>query len=398
MEPCVNPFLTLDNVDVSGKKVFLRLDLNMPSDHKGKIIDATRLHASLKTLKTLKEKGAKTLIVTHRGRPKGSEKHLSTEGLIPLLKEALYSNVIFAKDITSAAEIMNREQKDAYVLLENIRFWKGEEENDSAFAENLASLADVYVNDAFAVSHRKHASVYGVAKRIGVRVAGYNLLTEVQYLKNVCENPSAFTLSLIGGSKVSTKIKLLKNLLTLSKVVIPGGGMANTFLVAAGVLEPGKSFYEEDFIEEVRALLNENRLKILLPIDAVVTDRLNHPPLTMTLDSINIHPKYTIVDIGPKTVQMIKDKASLATTILWNGPFGIFEEPPFDKGSNHIADILAEQTAKGTTTIAGGGDTLACLGEKKGKLSFVSTAGGAFLEYLEECTLPGIKVLYRNLY
>ncbi len=378
-------FLTLENADVAGKNVFLRLDLNMPVDDEGNVTDTSRLDASMQTLLALKEKGAKTLIVTHRGRPQKREEALSTKILLPLLEEKLHQKVKFSETLEHAQEMLQTLEEGQFVLLENIRFWKGEEENESDFSADLASLCSIYVNDAFSVSHRKHASVYGVPKRMEVRIAGYNLLTEVTYLKQFCEkgwgeapNAKTYTLSLLGGAKVSTKMKLLESLLKLSTLIIPGGGMANTFLVAAGLLKPGASFYEKDFLEEAGAFLRKNPLKFMLPIDAIVVDDLDHPTLTMTLDIVNVPPKLKIVDIGPKTRQMIEDKVSLASTIVWNGPFGVFEKKPFDEGSASIVHSLSKRTKEGATTLVGGGDTLACLGDDKKNLSFVSTAGGPF--------------------
>ncbi|MBX9977511.1 MAG: phosphoglycerate kinase [Alphaproteobacteria bacterium] len=395
----MNNLLSLDDIDVSGKKVFLRVDLNMPMKD-GQIQDVSRLDASIKTLKALKEKSARTLVVTHMGRPKEKESSLSTHVLLPFLKEALDIDVMFAATVDNAKTSLESCNDGDFILLENIRFWKEEEQGDSNFSKELANMCDVYVNEAFSVSHRKHASVYTIPKHMDTRIAGYNLMHEVSYLQQLCHTtdttPPKFILSLVGGSKVSTKMKLLESLLTMSKLVVLGGGMANTFLVAAGKLKPGNSFYENDFLDDARDLLSRYPLKILLPIDGVVTDSLDNPNTTMALDIVNVPAKYSVVDIGPKTIQMIKDKCSLAHTILWNGPFGVFENPPFHSGSRHIAAILAEATREGTTTIAGGGDTLACLGPLKDDLSFVSTAGGAFLEYLEECTLPGVQILYEN--
>jgi phosphoglycerate kinase len=338
--------------------------------------------------------------VTHIGRPKERESSLSTQVLLPLLADGLQTDILFAKTVDDAKKCLESCADGDFVLLENIRFWKEEEAGDSDFSKELADICDVYVNEAFSVSHRKHASVYGVPKHMATRIAGYNLMREVSYLQKICRTeestPPRFILSLVGGSKVSTKMKLLDSLLKMSKLVVLGGGMANTFLVAAGKLKPGKSFYEDNFLDDARDLLSRYPLKILLPIDGVVTDSLDDPKITMTLDIVNVPPKYSVVDIGPKTIQMIKDKCSLAHSILWNGPFGVFEKPPFDAGSRHIAAILAASTREERITIAGGGDTLACLGALKDDFSFASTAGGAFLEYLEECSLPGVQILYEN--
>ena len=392
----MNPFLTLDDVELKGQNVLLRLDLNMPFEGED-VRDPTRLQVSYKTLQKLKDSGAKTLIVTHMGRPKGMDKSLSTKKLIPVLESFMNAKVHFCDKVEKIEAALNQAQEGEFILFENVRFFKGEEADDDAFAKELSKPFSIFINDAFSVSHRAHASVHAVTKFIPLRVAGYHFLDEVNHLNDVFDPEKRPVVAIIGGSKVSTKIKILENLLKVCDFIIVGGAMANTFLVANGALKPGASLFEADFIQEAKNILNRNFLKFILPRDGVVTNDVKNPEQVIKVDIVNVPKIYQLVDIGAKTLERIKETLEGAKTIIWNGPVGVFEQKPFDKGSIEIAKLLAEKTEnEGVITIAGGGDTLACLGEYKDKLTYVSTAGGAFLEWLEGRELPGVKVLYRH--
>ena len=402
----ISPLLNMSMLkgkDLSGQKVLVRLDLNIPMVG-DKVLDTSRLDASLPTLKRLLEAGATLIILTHRGRPKGIDLSLSTRSILPLLQASLQQNVMFAHTVEELKEALLKNPSQKIILLENIRFFEEETtKNDPkkiAFAQSLHALADFYMNDAFSVSHRTHMSVHTLPLcfKKNHRYAGVTFEKEVNALNTILQQSHNSTLiTLLGGGKVSTKIGLLKHLLKISQYVILGGGMANTFLTAIGAIPKSKSLFEEDFLKEAHDLYAAHASKIILPMDAVVIDETANPT-TLPLNAI--HPNHAIVDIGPETLKIIRKTLSKTaeknpnTIILWNGPFGWIENPPFDQGSTDIATILAECTKNyHATTIVGGGETLSCLRENKDHITFASTAGGAFLEYLEKGTLPGVEVL-----
>jgi len=392
----MTPFLTLDEVDLNGQNVFLRLDLNMPLDDNGHVTDQSRLFASKRTLEYLRDHGAKTLIVTHLGRPKGIDASLSTLLLKESIEKLLGKSIAFAQTMDEARNALFTLANGDFVLLENSRFWAGEESNDENFSKELAGLASIYVNDAFSVSHRKHASVYGVPLLMPVRVAGYQLLNEITHLRKLTHDPKHPILTIVAGSKVSTKLALLKSLLNFSDKVIVGGAMANTFFVALEQMPKGLSFYEESMLDDAKSLYEEFSETLILPIDVVVADTINNPSTISEVNIMNVPRSLQVLDIGTQSIEMIEEEAAQAMTILWNGPVGVFEKPPFDKGSRAIGDIITKRTAEGAITIAGGGDTLACIGDKKDEFTFVSTAGAAFLEYLEKNDLPGVEILRKK--
>lgn len=392
----MNLFLTLDDVNLKGQNVLLRLDLSMPFEG-DRVRDTSRLDASLKTLKKLHNDGARTVIVTHIGRPKGMDSSLSTQKILPLLEEKLNAFIDFCPDIKDLSGAVKNLKDGDFILLENIRFYEGEEKDEENFSKTLAAPFDIYVNDAFSVSHRSHASVHGVTSFIPTKLAGYYFLEEVHALSTLFDPSKKPLVALVGGAKVSTKIPLLEHLLTQCDFVIVGGAMANTFLRANGTLPEGKSLVEEDYLNFARTLLHRHFHKLILPRDGVCTDSLENSTHILKVDIVNVPKTYAVVDMGTKSLAHIKEICKGAKTILWNGPVGVFEIPPFDEGSKAIASMLVDLTQKGVTTIAGGGDTMAALGSQKSGLSYASTSGGAFLAWLEGADLPGIKALERHI-
>ncbi len=383
---------TLKDFDLKGKKVFIRVDFNVPME-KGKILDDTRILEALPTIHYALNSGAKVFLCSHLGRPKG--KRLPEFSLRPVygyLREKLKAPVYFLEEISGdSAEKMLAEVKEGeVVLLENIRFYEGETNNDPELARVLSGFADVYINDAFSVCHRAHASVVGVATLVKERGIGFLTEKELRYLNRIVGKPERPFYAIVGGSKVSTKIGVLKNLLTKIDKLLIGGAMANTFLSAIGY-RVGASFVEEDYLETAREILKEAKeqdVKIYLPVDAVV--ERDGEPYLLTLDELEDEDK--IYDIGEETVALFASALEGAKTVIWNGPLGFFEREPFDIGTIALAREVA--TLSGVT-VAGGGDTLSAL--KKAGVSYAfshtSTAGGAFLEYLEGKDLPGLAVL-----
>lgn len=387
-------FKTLDNLDPVGKRVLVRLDLNLPLQG-GQVADLTRLERSLPTLKELASKRAKVIVVAHLGRPKGHDKALTLAPIAEALKKAMASTPVFfckesqGPEVTKAIECL---QQGEVLLLENIRFVKGEEENDPAFAKEMASWADVYVNDAFSASHRAHVSTEGIAHLLP-SYAGRLMEGELKALEGALEHPKPPLMAIVGGAKVSSKLPLLNNLLPKVDHLVIGGAMANTFLAAKGY-DVGASLYEPELMETSLELLKGE--KIILPLDVVVGESLENPQHYHVRDLSLVGASEKIFDIGPQTIDHILDVLKTCRTVLWNGPLGVFEVPPFDGGTNLVAQGVARLTSEGTLlSIAGGGDTVAALNHAGvlGDFSYVSTAGGAFLEWLEGKTLPGVKAL-----
>lgn len=383
---------TLKDFDLKGKKVFIRVDFNVPMEM-GKILDDTRILEALPTIHYALNSGAKVFLCSHLGRPKG--KRLPEFSLRPVyeyLREKLKAPVYFLEEISgeSGEKMLAQVKEGEVVLLENIRFYEGETKNDPELARVLSRFADVYINDAFSVCHRAHASVVGVATLVKERGIGFLTEKELRYLNRIVGKPERPFYAIVGGSKVSTKIGVLKNLLTKIDKLLIGGAMANTFLSAIGY-KVGASFVEEDYLETAREILKEAKeqdVKIYLPVDAVV-ERDGEPHL-ITLEEIEDADK--IYDIGEETVALFASALEGAKTVIWNGPLGFFEREPFDLGTIALARHVA--TLSGVT-VAGGGDTLSAL-KKAGvyfAFSHTSTAGGAFLEYLEGKDLPGLAVL-----
>lgn len=387
----------LQDFDVQFKRVLVRVDFNVPLDKKtGEITDDTRIKASLPTINHLLSHKAKVILMSHLGRPDGKVvEGLKMGKVAQRLGELLGMEVLMAPDcVGREVENLAFNLKDGQVLmLENLRFHPEEEKNDPEFSRSLAKLGEIYVNDAFATAHRAHSSTEGVAHYLP-SCAGFLMQKEFDYLSRVLENPSKPLLAITGGAKVSDKLKLLLNMLSRVDILLIGGGMAYTFLKARG-LSIGSSLCEDDLLGKAKEIMSQaekSNVELLLPLDLVVARDLNNPSDSRIVSVEEIPPDYGGVDIGPKTRELFKEKIKKAQTIVWNGPVGVFEIPPFDEGSREVALALSQS---GALTIVGGGDTAAAV-EKFGladKISHVSTGGGASLEFLEGRPLPGIEVL-----
>jgi phosphoglycerate kinase len=388
----------LDLKDLKGKRVLVRVDFNVPQDKSGKITDDTRIRASLKTIKFLADKGAKVILVSHLGRPNGVDEALRLTPIAKRLEElsgkkVLKLNDCIGEEVETAVSKMS---EGDIVLLENVRFYAEEEENNEAFAKKLAALADFYVNDAFGTAHRAHASTEGVAKLLPA-VAGFLMAKEIEAIGGLLENPVKPFVAILGGAKVSSKIKVIKTLLSKVDTLIIGGGMAYTFLRAKGV-EVGKSLVEESMLDVAKETLKkaiDRNVPLLLPIDHVTADKIDADAKVEVVPRMGIEKDRHGVDIGPETIKKFGFAITKAKTIFWNGPLGVFEIDKFAKGTIEVAKLVAAATAKGAKSVIGGGDTIAAI-ERAGladKMSFISTGGGASLEMVEGKTLPGIAAL-----
>lgn len=390
----------LSESDLAGKRVLVRVDLNVPLDDSGAITDDTRIRATLPTIQDLISKGAKVILCSHLGRPKGKVKDsLRLTPVATRLSELLGQTVVKCDDCigdTVAAQI-NAMNNGQVALLENLRFYAGEEENDPEFTKQLAALADVYVNDAFGTAHRAHASTEGVTHYLSPSVAGYLIEKELQYLQNAIENPQKPLAAIVGGSKVSSKIGVIETLLDKVDKLLIGGGMIFTFYKARG-LSVGKSLVEEDKLELAKTLeakAKEKGVALLLPTDVVLADNFSPDANSQTVSIDAIPDGWMGLDIGPDSVKVFQDALADCRSVIWNGPMGVFEFDKFAVGTEAIAHTMADLTKKGATTIIGGGDSVAAV-EKVGvadQMSHISTGGGASLELLEGKILPGIAAL-----
>src|SRR5690348_11701668 len=392
-------FSTLDDIEVGGKRVLLRADLNVPVKD-GAVTDATRIERLVPTIRELVEKGARVVVMSHFGRPeKGYDPALSLKPLVGALETALGRPVAFAPDCIgdAARQVVERLQPGEVALLENLRFHAGEERNDPAFAKELAALGDVYVNDAFSAAHRAHASTEGIAHLLP-SAAGRLMQAELEALSSVLETPKRPVAAIVGGAKVSTKLKLLDFILAKVQVLIIGGAMANTMLYAQG-RNVGRSLIERDMAETARAIMAKAKSSgcdLVLPVDAKIARVLKEGVSTQTVGIDAVPEDCMILDIGPATVNLIGEHLARCPTLLWNGPVGAFEVKPFDAGTRALAQRVAALTRAGKMcSVAGGGDTVAALNQAgvADDLTYVSTAGGAFLEWLEGRELPGVKAL-----
>jgi phosphoglycerate kinase len=391
-------FRTLDDADVKGKRVLVRVDFNVPMQN-GEVADVSRIERNAPTITEVADRGGKVILLSHYGRPKGRDPQESLRPVVAAVARIIGRPIGFADDcVGDDAEKAVAALKPGDILcLENTRFHKGEEKNDSAFAARLARLGDIYVDDAFSVAHRAHASVEAIAHLLPA-YAGRAMQEELEALEKALHAPERPVAAIVGGAKVSTKLDLLGNLLTHVDTLIIGGGMANTFLAAQG--KPvGKSLCETDLMATARDILaaakSQNR-EIVLPVDVVVAQKFAaHAPSRVTaVDDVGAGDM--ILDIGPRTVEQVVSVLARTKTLVWNGPFGAFEMEPFDNGTIEVAEAAAELTATGKlVSIAGGGDTMAALNTAgvTGRFTYVSTAGGAFLEWLEGKVLPGVEVL-----
>jgi phosphoglycerate kinase len=389
--------MTVKDVKVSGKRTLVRVDFNVPLDKKtGEITDDARIRAALPSITYLIDKGAKVILMSHLGRPDGKVVESLRLGIIARhLSQLLGKPVAYAKDcIGPEVEKMVSALKNGDVLLlENLRFHPEEESGDSAFARALARLGDIYVNDAFGTAHRAHASVTGVAKHLPA-VAGFLMEKEIKSLGNLLQNPERPFAALLGGAKISDKVVMLENIMDKVDTMLIGGGMAGTFLKAQGY-EIGISLLEADRIETAKKLMNkarEKKVRLLLPLDAVVAAKIEANAPTEVVPISAVPKDKAIADIGPQTVKAFSDELRRSKTIFWNGPLGVYEIPQFAKGTQEIARLLAGLRAN---TVIGGGNTADIVNEMglTHKMTFVSTGGGASLEFLSKGTLPGIEVL-----
>ena len=393
-------FKTLDDLNVAGKRVLVRVDYNVPMQG-GQVSDATRISRSLPTIEALRRAGARVVLLSHFGRPKGRRvAELSLKPVAGALSAALGGEpVAFAEDCIGApAEAVVANLADGGVaLLENLRFHPGEEANDPAFAAELARLGDVYVNDAFSAAHRAHASVAAVTRLLPA-AAGRLMQAELEHLAAALETPERPVAAIVGGAKISTKLGLLGNLVERTDLLAIGGGMANTFLNALGV-DIGTSLCEHDMAETARGIVARAKAAgcdIVLPTDAVVADALASGVACETVSVKAVPPRSMILDVGPATAAHLGRRLETCRTLVWNGPLGCFEVPPFDAGTNAVARQAAALTRAGRLlSVAGGGDTVAALAHAgvAEDFSYVSAAGGAFLEWLEGKTLPGVAAL-----
>ncbi len=391
-------FHTLDHVDVKGKRVLMRVDLNVPVEN-GVVSDATRIARTAPSITELADKGAKVILLSHFGRPKGRDPKDSLKPVAAEVAHTIKRPIKFVDDcVGEVAEKAVAAMKPGEILcLENTRFHPEEEKNDPKFVAQLAKLGDLYVDDAFSSAHRAHASTEGIAHKLPA-FAGRTLQAELEAFEKALENPQRPVAAIVGGAKISTKLDLLGNLLKKVDTLIIGGAMANTFLLAQGK-KVGKSLVEADLVptaQKIMADANAAKREIVLPVDAVVAEKFEaHAPSRETsVDQVK--PNEMILDVGEKSIEQVVSVLARSKTLVWNGPFGAFEMEPFDNGTVEVAEAAAELTAAGKlNSVAGGGDTVAALNAAgvTDRLTYVSTAGGAFLEWLEGKALPGVEVL-----
>lgn len=387
---------TVYDIDVSGKTVFLRVDYNVPQDKNGHILEDRRIRTTVPTIRYLQEHGAAIVIGAHLGRPKGEIKpELSLKPCAERLGELLGQKVIFAPDCIGEEtnELKKNLKAGDVLLLENLRFYKGEEKNNPEFTKALISYCDIAVNDAFGVSHRPHASIVGVGQSVSM-VAGILLQKEIDFLSNVIDNPERPFAAIIGGAKIADKIQVIANLMEKADVILIGGGMANTFVAAEGY-DMGQSLQDKDRFDLARNLMEKAKelgSSIILPVDFTAADSFSETAQTKVLEAKDFGDPWMALDIGPKTIQMYADILRKMKTVVWNGPMGVFEMKPFATGTNTIAKTISELDA---ITVIGGGESAAVVDHLgiSDKFSHVSTGGGASLEMLEGMILPGVSIL-----
>ena len=388
---------TIDQIPLDGKRVFIRVDFNVPMDDGGNITDTTRIENAARTITYAVEHGAKVILASHLGRPKGKpDPRYSLSPVARQLPGILGKPVEMAEDCVGQklAEKIDGMREGDVLLLENLRFHLGEEANDISFSQELAALADVYINDAFGAAHRAHASTVGITKHLDVIGAGFLMKREIDCLERGTANPERPFVMILGGAKVSDKIRIIVHLLNKITALLIGGGMAYTFLQAKGV-KVGKSLVERDQVDQARSTASEadrKGVKFLLPVDHIVGDRFDPKTTKKIVSNEGIPPEWVAMDIGPKTVRIFAEEITRAKTIVWNGPMGVFEMEGFAQGSIAIAKALAQSKA---FSIVGGGDTVAAvkMAGVADSISHISTGGGAALEFLEGKSLPGIEAL-----
>jgi phosphoglycerate kinase len=391
-------YRTLDKADVKGKRVLVRSDLNVPMSN-GTVTDSTRIKVAATTITEVADKGGKVIVLSHFGRPKGRDTKNSLAPVAAAVSKMIGRPVAFADDcVGETAERAIAAMKPGDILcLENTRFYPGEEKNDTEFAKQLAKLGDIWVSDGFSVAHRAHATTEGLSHLLP-GYAGRAMQAELDALGKALEHPERPLTAVVGGAKVSTKLELLGNLLDKVDTLIIGGAMANTFLAAQGK-KVGKSLHEPDLVATARQILDKakaTKREIVLPVDAVVAEKLEANVPTRVVDIDKVGDADMILDIGPRSVEHVISVLARSKTLVWNGPFGAFETEPFDNGTVEVAEAAAELTqAHKLVTVAGGGDTVAALNAAgvTDRMTYVSAAGGAFLEWMEGKALPGVEVL-----
>ncbi|MDR2008144.1 MAG: phosphoglycerate kinase [Alphaproteobacteria bacterium] len=400
----MSKFVTLDDVSVAGKRVLIRVDLNVPMKD-GKITSFERIIRSAPTVKELSDKGAKVIVLSHLGRPQGTgyEEEFTLKPIAAALADALSKPVGFVSDCVGdiPKQAISQMKDGDIIMLENVRFYKAESKNDIEFTKQLAELGDLYVSDAFSAAHRAHSSTEGLAHLLPY-AAGRLMEAELDALEKALGNPATPVVAIVGGAKVSTKLDVLNNLVKKVQYVIIGGGMANTFLYAMGH-NIGTSLAEKEMVEQCNTIMKNaaaHNSQLVLPIDAVVADKFSNDANTKICSIKEIPDDYMILDAGPKSVEnFIESVLKQSKTLIWNGPLGAFEMPNFAKGTRALAEFVAEATVAGNlVSIAGGGDTVAALDEfgLADKLTYISTAGGAFLEWMEGKELPGVVALLKK--
>ncbi len=390
--------LTIRDVDVSGKRVFVRVDFNVPLQD-GRVTDDSRIRASIPTIRALLAQGARVILASHLGRPDGKvQDGLRLRSVSERLSQLMRLNIPCTGDALGIGteDAIRRLRPGEALLLENLRFHAAEEKNDPAFAQALAAYADIYVNDAFGTAHRAHASTVGIAKLLPA-YAGLLMEAEIKALSGLLENPARPFAAVVGGAKVSGKIKVLEHLMDKVDLFVVGGGMANTFLVAQGK-SVGKSLAEYDRVEDARrilALAEEKGVRIVLPVDVIVAKEVTQGTEYKTLLAEKIPASWHIVDVGKQSLALMEEALAPARTVFWNGPLGVFEIPSFAHGTKALARFLADKAESGATVVVGGGDSVAAIQQQglAGKMTHISTGGGASLEFLEGRELPGIAVL-----
>ncbi|MFZ0260469.1 MAG: phosphoglycerate kinase [Pseudolabrys sp.] len=391
-------FRTLDRVDVKGKRILMRVDLNVPVEN-GVVTDSTRIERVAPAITEIADKGAKVILLSHFGRPKGRDPTQSLKPVAAEVARIIKRPIKFADDcIGEPAEQAVAAMKPGEILcLENTRFHAGEEKNDPVFVAELAKLGDIWVNDAFSAAHRAHASTEGLGHKLPA-YAGRTMQAELEALAKALENPQRPLVAIVGGAKISTKLDLLGNLLDKVNALIIGGAMANTFLLAQGK-NVGKSLVESDLVSTALEIMDKakaGKREIILPVDVVVAEKFEAHASSRVVDTGKVGVTDMILDIGPRSIEQVISVLARAKTLVWNGPFGAFEMEPFDNGTAEVAEAVAELTAAGKlVSVAGGGDTVAALNVAgvADRLTYVSAAGGAFFEWLEGKRLPGVEVL-----
>ena len=386
-------------VEIKNKRVLIRVDFNVPMDENLNISDDTRIREAIPTINYCIDNGAKSVIlVSHLGRPKTKSNEFSLKNILQRLERLLSKDIVFIDNLENAQLSLNTLQDGSVVLLENIRFYDGEEKNDKELSQKLASLCDIFINDAFGASHRKHASTYGIAEFAKEKVAGLLLKKEIDSFAVALSNPLRPLLLIVGGSKVSSKLTLLKSILNVVDKIIIGGAMSNTFLKAIGY-DTKASLIEEDLLEEAKNVLRSAKdkgVKIYLPVDLITTDDIKNPKEVKISPAQDIKDGFMAVDIGPATVKLFNEVIKDCETIIWNGPLGVYEVQKFSRGTFSIAHTIADTY---TYSVIGGGDTADAVeraGEKD-NMSFTSTGGGASLELLEGKILPAFEVLDKKI-